>query len=80
MRKADFTAPPEGEVERYDWSKATRGKYAAKAAKASALLRILEPELAHRFPDSRSVNAALRALSALQEVLPPRRSRRRRAA
>jgi len=79
MKKGD-SRPPEGDLKRYDWSTATRGKYREKAARASALLRILEPELAGRFPDSRSVNTALRALSALQEALPPRLGRRRRAA
>lgn len=70
----------EGDLQRYDWSKATRGRLAAKATKASALLRILDPELAAHFPDSRSVNDALRALLALDEALPRRRLRRRHAA
>jgi hypothetical protein len=51
-----------------------------KAAKATALLRILDPPLARRFPDSQSVNEALRALIALDEALPRRRSRKRHAA
>jgi len=71
---------PEGHLQRYDWSKATRGRLAAKAARASALLRILDPELAAHFPDSRSVNEALRALLALDEALPRRRTRKRQAA
>jgi len=79
MKKRDLAALPEGHLARYDWSRATRGRYASKAAKATALLRILAPELAARFPDSRSVNAALRALIALQAALPRSRSRRRAA-
>ena len=79
MKKAD-RRPREDSLQRYDWSQATRGKYRAKAARASTLLRILDPELASRFPDSRSVNAALRALSALEKALPAPRARRTRAA
>jgi len=56
-----------------------RGKYAAKAAKASALLRILDPQLARRFPDSRSVNRALRVLLELEAALPRRRGGRHAA-
>ncbi|TFG96678.1 MAG: hypothetical protein E4H11_03040 [Myxococcales bacterium] len=73
MRKAESARPREGHLDRYDWSKAVRGKYAAKAAKASALLRILDPQLARRFPDSRSVNLALHLLLELEDVLPRRR-------
>ena len=80
MKRADLAKLPEGDLRRYDWSKATRGRLAAKAGKVSALLRILDPELATRFPDSRSVNEALRALVALDQVLPGRRAQRKRAA
>jgi hypothetical protein len=80
MKKADAAKLPESDLRRYDWSKASRGHVAAKAAKASALLRILDPALAARFPDSRSVNDALRALVALEQVLPSGRGRRKRAA
>ncbi len=80
MKKADLARLPEGHVDRYDWSRAKRGRLAARAAKVTALLRLLEPDLAARFPDSRSVNEALRALVALDEALPRRRPRGRRAA
>jgi hypothetical protein len=81
MRKqVDPTKLPEGDVDRYDWSRARRGRLARKAARASALLRILEPDLAARFPDSRSTNEALRALLTLDEALPRRRTVRHRAA
>ncbi len=71
---------PESSLRRYDWANASRGKLVGEAAAAAALLRILEPELAARFPDSRSVNTALRALVTLDEALPLRRGRRTRAA
>jgi hypothetical protein len=45
---------------------------ARRAQKASALLRILEADLAARFPDSKSVNEALRKLAGLR----PKRSKR----
>ncbi len=77
-KRAKPTQLPEGHLQRYDWSKATRGRLAARAAKASALLRLLDPELAVNFPDSRSVNEALRALLALDEALPRRRPGRSR--
>jgi hypothetical protein len=80
MKKADLRRLPEGHLDRYDWTKATRGKFVTKAAKASALLRILEPGLARHFPDSRSVNAALRGLLTLEGALPRRRRRGHQAA
>lgn len=79
-KRPDPTKLPEGHLQRYDWSKATRGRLATKAAKASALLRLLDADLAAHFPDSRSVNEASRALLALDEALPRRRLRKRQAA
>ena len=76
MRKRSLAALPEGHLGRYDWAHAVRGRHAAKA---TALLRVLDPELAGRFPDSRSVNAALRALLTLQAALPKGRGRKRAA-
>ncbi|MEO8604103.1 MAG: hypothetical protein ABI629_16125 [bacterium] len=80
MKKPDAARPPEGHSDRYDWTKAVRGKFSRKAARASALLRILDADLAARFSDSASVNAALRALIQLEDTLPRRRGRSSRAA
>ena len=80
MKKPSVAKLPEGHVDRYDWSRATRGRLARRAQKASALLRILEADLSARFPDSKSVNEALRALIALEAALPKRQTRGRRAA
>lgn len=77
MMKTDRSNLPEGHIDRYDWTTATRGALADKAGKASELLRILDPELAGHFPDSKSVNEALHALLALDQALPRSRSRRR---
>jgi hypothetical protein len=79
-KRTNSSTLPEGHLQRYDWSKATRGRLAVKATKASALLRLLDADLAVSFPDSRSVNEALRALLALDEALPRRRLRKRQAA
>lgn len=53
----------------YDFSKGVRGKYARRYAKGSNVV-LLEPDVAQAFPDSQSVNRALRALA---EVAPVRR-------
>jgi hypothetical protein len=74
------TLIPEGDLRRYDWSRAERGKFAGKAGKASSLLRILDTELADRFRDSRAVNTALRSLLDLERALPRRRGGSHRAA
>jgi hypothetical protein len=47
--------------EHYDFSKGVRGKYASHFAEGSNLV-ILAPDVAEAFPDSESVNAALRML------------------
>lgn len=43
-----------------------RGKYAARMAKGSNIVR-LDPDVAGAFPDSASVNEALRSLLAIAE-------------
>ena len=45
----------------YDFSGGVRGKYADRYRQGVNVV-LLEPELAEAFPDSKSVNAALRAL------------------
>lgn len=70
---------PEDAIERYDWSKAARGRYAGKL-KMGTPMRRLDDDLAELFPNSEAVNAALRAIAALGSVLPrraaPRASRK----
>jgi hypothetical protein len=58
----------------YDFSAGVRGKYAAGMAEGSNLV-VLAPDVARSFPDSASVNSALRALVALakRQVQPQRR-------
>ena len=54
------------DMQRYDWSKATRGRFASRflrtPARAPVAVRILSDELIDAFPDSESVNAALRSI------------------
>lgn len=70
---------PEGHLDRYDWSRVTRGTLAARIAAEGSNLRALDDDLAEAFPDSAAVNAALRAVLAIRGV-PPQRKRRSRSA
>lgn len=45
----------------YDFSKGVRGKYAKRYAEGTNII-VLDPELAEIFPDSKSVNEALKYL------------------
>jgi hypothetical protein len=77
--KGSTTAPPESSLDRYDWSKAARGRHAGKL-KMGTPMRRLDADLAELFPNSASVNAALRAIVALGSVLPRPKKVGRRAA
>lgn len=48
-------------LDEYDFSKGVRGKYAQRFAEGSNII-VLSPDVAEVFPDSESVNEALRAL------------------
>lgn len=58
-----------GVLDEYDFRAGTRGKYATRYA-AGTNIRLLEPDLEERFPDSQSVNDALRRLVALRGASP----------
>ncbi|HNQ21892.1 MAG TPA: hypothetical protein PKK06_02245 [Phycisphaerae bacterium] len=60
MKKARAHAGAEMLPE-YDFSRARRGKYARRYAKGTNLVA-LAPDVARGFPDSESVNEALRTL------------------
>lgn len=53
-------------LEEYDFSNGIRGKYAAKYKSGTNLIK-LDPELTEYFPDSASVNEALRSLARLMK-------------
>jgi len=48
-------------LDEYDFSQGARGKYAQRFAEGSNIV-VLSPEVANIFPDSESVNQALRLL------------------
>ena len=48
----------------YDWSRAVRNPYASRVTAASNIV-VLEPDVAAVFPNSASVNEALRSLAAV---------------
>ena len=48
-------------LEEYDFSQGERGKYAKKYAEGTNVV-ILDPDVAQYFPDTESVNEALRSL------------------
>ena len=51
----------------YDLTKGKRGKYAAKYARGTNIVR-LEPDVAALFPDSKSVNKALRLAAEISKL------------
>jgi hypothetical protein len=61
MKKPNKSNPAARLKKEYDFSAGVRGKYAARFAAGTNLARI-DPDLAERFPDSESVNRALRGL------------------
>jgi hypothetical protein len=71
---------PEGHLDRYDWTRATRGRIAKRIAAEGSNLRSLEEDVAVAFPDSVSVNEALRAVLAIRGSERRGGKRRRRAA
>jgi hypothetical protein len=78
MKKAKTEVrEPEMRAE-YDFRGGVRGKYAARFARGTNIV-ILEPDVAARFPDSKSVNDALRALAAVADRKACPRSGRRQA-
>jgi hypothetical protein len=81
-RKTEVQADPL-EPRHLDLSKAVRGKYYDRLLKEGSNVVILDPDLLDSFPDSPSVNRALRAFLAInqevQEAGARVRSRRRPA-
>jgi hypothetical protein len=61
MKKAAKKKPALEMLDEYDFSKGVRGKYAKRYAEGTNVV-VLAPDVAEYFPDSESVNTALRAL------------------
>lgn len=88
MKKTSAKSPRPGRVaERspdeirpeYDFSKATRNPYASRYAAGSNIV-VLEPDVAAVFPNSASVNEALRSLASVIAGRPRKPPSRRRTA
>ena len=69
---------PEMRVD-YDFSGGVRGKYVVRYRQGTNVV-LLDPELADAFPDSKSVNDALRALVAISARAETRKRNPRSAA
>jgi len=63
MKKASRKSSDElrPEYKRSDFTSLVRGKYAARVSQATNVV-VLEPQIAHAFPNDRAVNDALRGL------------------
>lgn len=61
MKRAANSQPEPEMLEEYDFSGGVRGKYAQRYAEGSNIV-VLSPDVAEAFPDSESVNRALRLL------------------
>jgi hypothetical protein len=65
MRKRDPKGSPDADArDEYDFSAGERGRYAERYATGTNVV-VLAPDVAEIFPDSESVNEALRVLAKL---------------
>lgn len=62
MQNRSSGEPEDDLLEEYDFSEAEVGKYAERYARGTNLV-LLDPDIAKVFPDSASVNRALRTLA-----------------
>ncbi len=76
MKKAKVTDELRSEYKRSDFGVLVRGKYIQQLRKKSNVV-VLDPEVAELFPNSASVNAALRALADIAKRAGSRRGRSR---
>jgi hypothetical protein len=77
MRKKGKRIPPETSLDRYDWTKATRGRYLARFRR-SAHVVLLSPDLWRHFGSAEAVEQALELLVRASSLASrPRRSARR---
>lgn len=63
---------------RYDWSRARRGRYAAKKLKTAKVV-LVAPDIYEHFGGAEQINEALRTLVQLSHVVAPRHRRSRAA-
>jgi len=62
MKKVPTNFNNQDMLEEYDFSKGIRGKYSKRYKEGSNVV-VLDPEIGEFFPDSESVNQALRLLA-----------------
>ena len=62
MKKAPSKRRKPEMLDEYDFSQGVRGKYAKRYAEGTNVV-LLDPDVAKVFPDSQSVNEALRAIA-----------------
>jgi hypothetical protein len=77
-RRVPASSQPDELLPEYDFSQGERNKYAERYSAGTNLV-LLEPDVAERFPDSESVNRALRSLIDDTQAGGGRRRRRRTA-
>ena len=65
-KKPDKVSEPDTMRPEYDFRGGVRGKYAKRYAKGTNVV-VLDPDVAAKFPDSASVNRALRKVAGLPE-------------
>ena len=73
MKKKESNEHDPEMLDEYDFSGGVRGKHAARYAQGSNVV-VLDPDVAEVFPDSESVNKALRVLA---EIIQSRSERLR---
>ena len=64
MKKAKSPSVKEDMLAEYDFSAAVRGKYYERFRKSSNVI-VLDPDVSEAFPNSASVNEALRSLASV---------------
>ena len=69
MKKVVRTRRDPDMLDKYDFSKGVRGKYVKRFAEGSNVV-VLSPDIAQVFPDSESVNEALRTLIKIADRKP----------
>jgi len=67
MKSPKKKAPEPDMRAEYDFSKAVRGKYAKRFSEGCNII-LLDPDVASLFPDSKTVNDALRALARIAQA------------
>jgi hypothetical protein len=72
MKKAKAAATDRDMLPEYDFSGAIRGKYHERFRQSSNVV-VLDPDVAQAFPNSASVNAALRTLATVARRSVPRK-------